>query len=90
MATTQGEYLVRRTVEDVNRLKDLIYQVHDIIDRVGERSDALPGVLTGYVWPEGYTEANFTSLVAVLKALPDSVVTTSARDAIHKLISTFV
>ena len=88
--SVQGEYLVRRTVEDVNRIKDLLYQVHDAIDRTTERSDALPGVLAGYVWPEGYTEANFTSLVAVLKALPDSVVTTSARDAIFKSVSTFV
>ncbi len=88
--SVQGEYLIRRTVEDVSRLKDLLSQVHDAIDKVAERSDALPGVLAGYVWPEGYTEANFTSLVAVLKALPDSVVTTSARDAIFKVISTFV
>jgi hypothetical protein len=86
----QGTYLVYRTVEDINRIRDLLAQVHDIIDRTAERADALPGALTGFVWPEGYTEVNFTSLVAVLKALPDSVVTTSARDAIFKLVSTFV
>lgn len=84
---TQGDYLVQRTVEDVTRIKDLLYQLHDMIDRVAERGDALTGVLTGYVWPDGYTEAEFTSLIAVLKALPDSVVTTSARNAVFKLVA---
>ena len=84
---TQGEYLVQRTVEDTTRIKDLLYQLHDMIDRVAERGDALTGVLTDYAWPEGYTEAEFLSLIAVLKALPDSVVTTSARNAIFKLVA---
>lgn len=88
---TQADYLIYRTVDDVNRIKDLVSQVHGAIDKVGERYDALgAGVLAGYVWPAGYSEANFTSLVAVLKALPDSVVITSARDAIYKLVSVFV
>ena len=88
---TQGTYLVYRTVEDVNQIKNKLAEIHDLIDQVSERYGALGvAALAGYVWPEGYTQADFESLVAVLAALPDSVVTTSSRNAIFKLVATFV
>ena len=89
--STQGTYLVNQTVGDVNRIKESLALVHDLIDRVGERFGALGvAALAGFEWPAGYTQADFEALCAVLAALPDSVVTTSSRNAIFKLISSFV
>jgi len=85
---TPGEYLVHHTVEDVNQIKDDLAEIHDLIDQVGQRFEALGvGALAGFPWPEGYTQADFEALAAVLAALPDSVVTTSSRNAIFKLIA---
>ena len=85
---TPGEYLVNHTVEDVTQIKDSLALIHDLIDRVGQRFEALGvGALVGFPWPEGYTQADFEALCAVLAALPDSVVTTSSRNAIFKLIA---
>ena len=89
--SVQGTYLIYRTVEDVNKIKDDLSEIHDLIDRIGERFGALGvAALAGFEWPNGYTQAKFESLCAVLAALPDSVVTTSSRNAIYELISTFV
>lgn len=89
--SVQGAYLIYRTVEDVNRIKDSLSLIHDLIDRIGERFGALGvAALADFVWPEGYTQSDFEALCAVLAALPDSVVTTSSRNAIYKLIGTFV
>lgn len=86
--STPGNYLVYQTVADVNRIKEDLAVIHDLIDRVTERFGVL-GVeaLVGFVWPEGYTQADFEALCAVLAALPDSVVTTSSRNAIFKLVA---
>ena len=85
---TPGDYLVYRTVDDVNHIKESLALIHDLIDRIGQRYEALGvGALAGFVWPEGYTQADFEALEAVLAALPDSVVTTSSRNAIFKLIA---
>ena len=87
---SRADVLIQKTATDTNRLIDLLYQVHDTIDRLAVRNDGSPGVMAGYVWPAGYTEADYTSMMAVLKALPDSVVTTSAKEAVEKFVSTFV
>lgn len=90
MSTTQGTYLVYRTVEDVNQIKEYLAKIHDLIDRIGERYGALTvAVLADFIWPDGYSQADFESLCAVLNALPDSVVTTASRNAIFKLVSSF-
>ncbi len=89
--SVQGTYLVYQTVNDVNRIKEDLAEIHDLIDRIGERFGALgTAALVGFEWPEGYTQADFEALCAVLAALPDSVVTTSSRNAIFKLVSSFV
>jgi len=87
---TQGEYLINQTVNDVNDIRTKLSQIHADIDQAYQRYLALTvDVLAGYAWPAGYTESDFTSLLAVLNALPDGVVTDSARNAIYKLVSTF-
>ena len=89
--SVQGTYLVYQTVNDVSRIKEALALIHDLIDRTSERFGALgTGALAGFEWPTGYTQADFEALCAVLAALPDSVVTTSSRNAIFKLIGTFV
>ncbi len=88
--SAQGNYLIYRTVEDVNAIKNQLSSIHDLIDRIVQRWEALGvAALAGYTWPEGYTQADFEALVAVLNALPDSVVTTSSRNALYKLVATF-
>lgn len=40
-SSVQGTYLVYQTVSDVNRIKDSLSLIHDLIDRIGERFGAL-------------------------------------------------
>ena len=87
---TKGEYLVNQTVNDATGLVAGLQGNGANISRIYQRWVALGApALVGFEWPEGYTQADFESLMTVLNALPRIIVTDAARNALYKLIATF-
>ena len=92
---TQADYLINETVNDANLFLSQAQQLNTTTNRIVQRMLAMTeggtnlAVLAGYVWPEGYTQANFVALYSALNALPGSIVDDDTRDALYKLISTF-
>jgi len=85
---TQGEYLVRNTTEDCAQLLNQLEQAKRLSSRIAQRMESLGlAALVGYVWPEGYTQADFVALYQLLDALPGLVVDDSVRDGLYKLVS---
>ena len=85
---TQGQYLVLRTVNDATNLLAELEQARTVATRIVERMEAIgAGALDDYVWPEGYTKADFVALYNQLSGLPGSVVSDDVRDALFKLVS---
>lgn len=85
---TQGDFLVQRTVNDCTTLVVQLEAAKTTAQRISQRmvSLGLPA-LSGYAWPEGYTQADFVALYQALNALPGSMVADDTRDALYKLVS---
>lgn len=85
---TPGEYLVYQTVEDCTSLVQELERTQRLVWRIVERMEAIgAGPLTGFVWPNGYTQAKFVALYNALAALPDFVVDDAVRDDIFELLA---
>ena len=85
---TQGEYLVNNTVDDSVQLLNQLEQAKRLSNRIAQRMESLGlQALVGYVWPEGYTQADFLALYQLLDALPGLVVEDEVRDGLYKLVS---
>jgi len=85
---SQGEFLVTKTVNDCTTLLSQLEAAKTTAQRISQRMVSL-GIpaLDGYVWPGGYTQADFVALYTALSALPGSLVTDATRDAIFKQVS---
>ena len=85
---SQGEFLVTKTVNDCTTLLSQLEAAKTTAQRISQRMVSL-GIpaLDGYVWPDGYTQADFVALYTALAALPGSMVVDATRDAIFKLVS---
>lgn len=85
---TPGEFLVGRTVINCNDVLDSLENTRRLVTRITERMEALGiGVLAGYQWPEGYTQADFVALYQALDALNGLIVENDVRDKLFKLIA---
>lgn len=85
---SRGEFLVTKTVNDCTTLLSQLEAAKTTALRISQRMVSLgTPALDGYVWPEGYTQADFVALYTALAGLPGSLVVDATRDAIFKLVS---
>lgn len=85
---TQGEYLVRSSVNDSVELLRQLETCKALALRISQRMVAIgAGSLVGYPWAQGYTEADFVALYTALNTLPGLVVADGTRDKLFKLVS---
>ena len=91
----KADYLIINTVNDSNLFLSQVQQLKTTATRIVQRMLAMTdgatdlSILQGYVWPAGYTQANFITLYNALKDLPGSVVDDATRDALFALVSSF-
>ncbi len=87
----QGQYLVLQSVNDSVALLAELERSKTLAQRISQRMVAIGvGALQDYVWPTGYTQADFVALYNALAALPGMVVDDATRDKIFKLVSSIV
>ena len=92
---SKADYLIVNTVNDINLFLSQAQQLKTTATRIVQRMLAMTdggtnlSVLADYVWPEGYTQANFIALYNALKDLPGSAVDDATRDALFALVSSF-
>jgi hypothetical protein len=88
MMATPGEFLVNNTSDDCTMLLVRLESVKTLANRIAQRMDALGAdVLSGYQWPNEYTQAKFVALYNALNNLPGTVVEDSTRDKIVELVA---
>ena len=85
---TPGHLLVTNTSENALALLNQLEQAKTTATRIVQRMEALgTAALTGYEWPEGYTQADFVALYQALDGLPGSVVSDDVRNQLWKLVA---
>ena len=86
--STPGQFLVIQSREDSVQLLRQLEQAKTTANRIVQRMEALGvGVLVGYEWPNGYTQADFVAMYNALSALPGLVIDDDVRDALFDLVS---
>ena len=85
---TPGEFLVNKTANDGLALLATLEDAKTLALRISQGMVAIGvGALSGYEWPNGYTQEKFMALYTALNTLPGLVVEDSVRDKLYEFVA---